>query len=136
MNSKVLQENEQNTMLFNFIWRVARGLCCSEKTDPNFALKYLLNLSKLLGFYPSSSEINKPFFNIENGGFCDKDHNSKMCINKQKSSYLKALLNKQKVFIPQAQRSELLKELMLYYKLHHYNLDGITSHLVIETLRT
>ena len=54
---------------------------------------------------------------------------------KEKSYYLKALLNKEKIIIPQDKKSELLKSILLYYKLHHYNLDGITSHLVIETLR-
>jgi DNA repair protein RecO (recombination protein O) len=135
ISSKVLQENEQNTMLFNFIWETASKLYISEKTDPNFALKYLLNLSKFLGFYPSINEINKPFFNLENGDFSNKIHITKICLNQEKSSYLKALLNNEEVIIPKEEKSELLKELIHYYKLHHYNLDGITSHLVIETLQ-
>jgi len=135
VSSKVLQENEQNTMLFNFIWDTAIKLYGPEKTDPNFALKYLLNLSKFLGFYPSSAEINKPFFDLESGGFSDKKNSMIICLDKQKSSYLKTLLNNQKINIPQEQKSEFLKELLHYYKLQHYNLDGITSHLIIETLR-
>lgn len=135
VSSKVLQENDQNSALFNFLWGVASILSGSDKIDPNFALKYLLDLSAFLGFYPSSDEINKPFFNLESGRFCGPPPDSKRCINKQNSIYLKALLNKQKVLIPQKERSGLLKEILLYYKLHHYNLDNITSHLVIETLR-
>jgi hypothetical protein len=58
-----------------------------------------------------------------------------MCLDQEKTSYLKNLLNNNAVIIPQEQKTELLKDLLYYYKLHHYNLDSITSHLVIETLR-
>ena len=135
VSSKVLQENEQNSMLFNFIWNTTSKLYNCEKTDPNFALKYLLNLSQFLGFYPSSAEINNLFFNLESGEFCNKINSPKMCLDQEKTSYLKNLLNNNAVIIPQEQKSELLKDLLYYYKLHHYNLDSITSHLVIETLR-
>ena len=135
VSSKVLQENEQNTMLFNFIWESSSKLYNSEKIDPNFTLKYLLNLSQFLGFYPSINEINKPFFNLESGVFSNKIHIPKICLNQEKSNYLKALLNNEEVIIPKEEKSELLKNLIHYYKLHHYNLDSITSHLVIETLR-
>jgi DNA repair protein RecO (recombination protein O) len=135
VGSKVLQENEQNTAVFNFIWNTTIKLYSEEKIDPNFALKYLLNLSKFLGFYPSLAEINKPFFNLEIGDFFYKKDSTKDCISKGQSNYLKALLNKKKITIPQEQKSELLKEILRYYKLHYYNLDDITSHLVIETLR-
>jgi len=135
VSSRVLQENEQNTTLFNFFWNITNKLYISEKTDPNFALKYLLNLSKFLGFYPSLSEIKNPFFNLENGCFSAKICAPKTCLTQENSSYLKALLNNKDVIIPQKKKSEILKELIHYYKLHHYNLDGITSHLIIETLK-
>lgn len=135
VSSKVLQENEQNTMLFNFIWDTTKTLYTMQKLDLNFGLKYLLDLSEFLGFYPSTIEINNPFFNLERGKFCNTKHLSEICLNKEKSYYLKALLNKETIIIPQEKKSELLKALLLYYKLHHYNLDSITSHLVIETLR-
>jgi DNA repair protein RecO (recombination protein O) len=135
ISSKVLQENEQNNMLFNFIWETAKKLQVTEKVDQNFALIYLLNLSKFLGFYPSKSKINKPFFELETGEFSNKITEPEICLNRQKTIYLKALLRNEEVIIPQDIKSELLKELLYYYKLHHYNLDGITSHKVIATLR-
>ena len=122
-------------MLFNFIWEIARKLQGTEKICKNFALIFLLNLSKFLGFYPSISKINKPFFELETGEFSDKITDLKLSLNRQKSSFLKSLLQNKKVIIPQEVKSELLKDLLYYYKLHHYNLDGITSHQVIATLR-
>ncbi|MBU45814.1 MAG: hypothetical protein CMD28_00115 [Flavobacteriales bacterium] len=136
ISSKVVQENEQNKMLFDFIWKASNELYSSKITDPNFALKYLINLSRFLGFYPSEIEIKKPFFDLESGVFSDKITSFSPFLNKQKTTYLKALINNERILIPQKQKSELLKELLCYYKLHHYNLDGITSHLVIEALRS
>lgn len=135
ITSRVLQENEQNKALFNFIWETTSTLYKTEKIDPNFALKYLVDLSLFLGFYPSKITINNPFFDLENGNFSKKINAKNMFLDKEKSTYLKMLLNKQEVIIPQDQKTNLLKGLLTYYKLHHYNLDSITSHLVIESLR-
>ena len=135
VNSKVLQENEQNMVLFNFIWNTSIKLYLSENMDPNFTLKYLLSLSKLLGFYPSSSTINRSFFELESGGFYDKRNPLKTYLNRQMSACLKSLLKNQEVIIPKTIKSQFLKELLRYYKFHHYNLDGVSSHLIVEKLR-
>ena len=132
---KVLQENEKNPELFNFIWETAKTLCQCDKIDPNFALKYLLNLSSFLGFYPSLEDINKPFFNLLNGTFANNIDLEKTTLQKEESGCLKALLKNRDMEIPQNTKSKLLKSLLQYYKAHHYNLDGIRSHLVIESLR-
>jgi len=87
-----LQENEKNPELFNFIWETAKTLCQCDKIDPNFALKYLLNLSRFLGFYPSLEDINKPFFNLLNGTFSNNIDLEKTTLQKEESGCLKALL--------------------------------------------
>lgn len=135
VGAKLLQENDQNATLFNFMWETTRSLYRTKNINTNFVLKYLLDLSKFLGFYPSTAEIKNSFFNLESGCFSEKANTSEIIIGKQRSIYLKALINNQQINIPQSERSELLKDLLLYYKLHHYNLDGITSHLIIESLR-
>ena len=132
---RVLQENEQNASLFSFLWEVATSLYTYEKPDSNFTLKYLLSLAKILGFCPSEEEIKKPFFNLETGNFSDKKFVSKTMLSEEKSTYLKGLLSNKKISIPKDKKSELLKDLMYYYKLHHYSLDGVKSHLIIERLR-
>tara|TARA_X000001036_G_scaffold433742_1_gene471894 strand:- start:257 stop:964 length:708 start_codon:yes stop_codon:yes gene_type:complete len=133
--SRVLQENEKNLELFNFLWHTSYSLYKNEKIDPNFALNYLLNLSSFLGFYPSKTKKNMPFFNMENGEFSEKKGLQNISLDKEKSDYLKLLLENQYVSINQKKKTELLKDLLRYYKLHHYNLDNIKSHLVIESLR-
>ena len=133
--SKVLQENEENQNLFIFLWETANTLCSDKQISSNYALDFMLNLSNYLGFYPSTIGIEKSFFNLESGEFSDQSTSQDICLDKKNTSYLKALLNNERVEIAQKQKSVLLKNLFHYYKLHHYNLDNITSHLIIESLR-
>lgn len=135
ISSKVLQENEENQDLFIFLWETANTLCANKQTNANYALNFMLALSKHLGFYPSSIDIKKLFFNLESGEFSDQSTCPNICLDKKNTFYLKALLNNEKIDLTQKQKSILLKHLFHYYKLHHYNLDNITSHLIIESLR-
>ena len=48
VSAKVLQENEQNKTVFNFIWNTALRLYNLKKIDPSFSIKYLIELSKFL----------------------------------------------------------------------------------------
>ena len=135
ISSKVLQENEQNSGLFKFVWEIKQKLYNANTIDENFALLFMLNLSKYLGFFPSTENINAPFFNLETGEFSGKVFNLKIYLTEEKTTILKHLLLGKKINIPQELKSELLKDIMTYFRLHHYNLSNITSHLIIESLR-
>ena len=135
ISSKVLQENEQNSGLFKFVWEIKQKLYNANTIDENFALLFMLNLSKYLGFFPSTENINAPFFNLETGEFSGKVFNLNIYLTEEKTTILKHLLLGKKINIPQELKSELLKDIMHYFILHHYNLSNITSHLIIESLR-
>ena len=135
ISSKVLQENEQNSGLFKFVWEIKQKLYNANTIDENFALLFMLNLSKYLGFFPSTENINAPFFNLETGEFSVKTFNLNIYLSEEKTTILKHLLLGKKINIPQELKSELLKDIMQYFRLHHYNLSNITSHLIIESLR-
>lgn len=135
ISSKVLQENEQNLGLFKFVWEIKQKLYNPNTVDENFALLFMLNLSKHLGFSPSTENINAPFFNLETGEFSGKAFNLNIYLNEEKTTILKHLLLGGEINIPQKLKSELLKDIIQYFRLHHYNLSNITSHLIIESLR-
>jgi len=135
ISSKVLQENEQNSGLFKFVWEIKQKLYNANTIDENFALLFMLNLSKYLGFFPSTENINAPFFNLETGEFSGKVFNLNIYLTEEKTTILKHLLLAKKINIPQELKSELLKDIIQYFRLHHYNLSNITSHLIIESLR-
>jgi DNA repair protein RecO (recombination protein O) len=135
ISSKVLQENEQNSGLFKFVWEIKQKLYNANTIDENFALLFMLNLSKYLGFFPSTENINAPFFNLQTGFFAGKSFNMNIYLTEEKTTVLKHLLLGKKINIPQELKSELLKDIIQYFRLHHYNLSNITSHLIIESLR-
>jgi len=135
ISSKVLQENEQNSGLFKFVWEIKQKLYNANTVDENFALLFMLNLSKYLGFFPSTENINAPFFNLETGEFSGKAFNLNIYLTEEKTKILKHLLLGKKINIPQELKTELLKDIIQYFRLHHYNLSNITSHLIIESLR-
>lgn len=133
--SKVLQEREKNDALFEFVWNCTQKLQKSTKNDPNFVLKYMLDLSAYLGFYPSKDCFELPYFSLAEGCFVDKNMDERETLNKNKSAILKSLMNSNDCSIIQNERTSLLQDLFLYYQLHDYNLSGVKSHLVIQNLR-
>jgi len=132
---KVLQENEQNISLFNFIWNTKRKLYLTDNVSDNFVLLFMLNLSKYLGFYPSIDNVNATYFNLETAEFSNDSLNLNIYLDKEKSTILKSLLQGEEVKIKQKIKSELLKNILQFFHLNHYNLQNITSHLIIESLR-
>lgn len=132
--SKVLQENEQNSGLFNFVWEVKQKLYNTDTVNENFALIFMLNLSKYLGFFPSIENINSPFFDLESGEFSSDVFNFNTYLNEEKTTILKHLLIGETINIPKELKSELLKDIMRYFRHHHYNLSKINSHLIIKSL--
>lgn len=136
ITSKVLQENEVDKPLFQFLWNLKNALAASNEIDPNFPILFMIDLSKYMGFYPLNKEENNIYFNLELGEFTNSTEQLNYYINEENSHYFKALLNKQKITIPYANRNQLLLDLIDYYKLQHHELKNITSHLIIESLRT
>ena len=136
VTAKILHENEIDKPLFKFLWDLKNTLAVSNEIDPNFPILFMIDLSKYMGFYPLNKEENSPYFNLELGEFTSSTEQLNCYINQQNSHYFKSLLNKQKVIIPYVNRKQLLLDLIDYYKLQHHELKNMTSHLIIESLRT
>ena len=133
--SKVLIEDEKNISLFKFIWRLTIGLDNTKETDDAFCLKYLISLTKFLGFFPSTENIEYPIFSLNNSSFTKEEKVSGITIKGDNLNYFKALITNKGVKIPYINRQKLLEKIFFYYKIHHYNLDNVKSHIVIESLR-
>jgi len=134
--SKVLLETEKDKALFIFIWELKIDLNSLEKINPNFPLIFLIRLSEYLGFSPSKEEINGAYFNMELGGFTNNNQQLNYYIEKDNSTYLRELLENKDINIPYQNRNQILLHLIQYYKLQHHELKNMTSHLIIESLRT
>ena len=134
--SKVLLETEKDKALFKFIWELKNNLSNFEKINPNFPLIFLIGLSEQLGFLPSKDQIDGDYFNLEFGEFTNNQQQLNYFIKKENSYYLRKLLENKDINIPYKNRNEILLHLIQYYKLQHHELKNMTSHLIIESLRT
>ena len=133
--SKVLLETEKDKTLFKYIWELKINLNNLENITPNFSLIFLIQLAKYLGFSPSREQKNGVYFNMELGEFTNKKQHIKYNIEKDNSTYLRALIENKNINIPYKNRSQILLYLIQYYKIQHHELKNMTSHLIIESLR-
>ena len=133
--SKVLIDGEKNPSIFNFIWVLTKDLDNEKEIDHNFSLRYLISLTKFLGFFPSTENIEYPFFNLHNSCFTNKKESNEEVINGDNLNYFRALITNMSINIPYKNRQQLIEKIFYYYKVHHYKLDNIKSHIVIESLR-
>mgnify|MGYP001386995133 FL=1 len=134
--SKVLLETEKDKALFEFIWDLKKTINNLKKISPNFPLIFLISLSEYLGFSPSKDEVNGEYFNMELGGFANNKQQLNYYIEKENSLHLRGLLENKDIDIPYKNRNKILLQLIEYYKLQHHELKNMTSHLIIESLRT
>ncbi len=134
--TKILQENEVDKVLFQYIWDLKIELNNSTELAANFPLHFLLNLSKILGFNPSEENLRGQYFNLETAEFTDKSSSLIHFMNAENTNYLKLLLEQKEIDIPYINRSIILAQLIDYYKFHHHELKNLTTHLIIESLRS
>ncbi|WP_412987152.1 DNA repair protein RecO [Pontimicrobium sp. IMCC45349] len=120
----ILQEEEKNTSLFNFI---ESALLWFDEADVNtsFHIIFLIELTKYLGFYPDISNKELPVFNLEEGVFQNKAY-SVNYITKDKLLLFKKVLGikfdvDKTLSFKANEKQELLNMILLYFKLH---LDG------------
>jgi DNA repair protein RecO (recombination protein O) len=119
--SKTLKEEEKNDILFSYIETTLLWLD-THSEHSNFHLLFLLNLTKYLGFYPDTNNIENNFFNLKEGLFEFKK-TSDYSISGDNLILLKLLLGTtfdglSSVKINSKQRQSFLNMILLYFELH------------------
>ncbi len=119
--SLTLKEEEPNEALFSYIETTLLWLDAHSDYS-NFHLLFLLNLTKYLGFYPDTTNIEYDFFNLSDGKFEDKKNN-KYSVSGENLTLLKQLLGitfdaLSEVKINTKQRQSFLSMILLYFELH------------------
>jgi len=130
----ILKEEEENHALYHFL-ETSLILFDENVIDTNFHLKFLVELTKYLGFYPDNSTIEAVFFNLEEGVFQLEKTNS-YCVSGVNFKILKQLLgikfDADKILdINTNQKREFLDMILLYFKLH---LDGFKTPRSVTVL--
>lgn len=117
----VLKEEEKNTSLYHFLEHALIWIDTHDKVA-NVHIHILIQLTKYLGFYPDVTHISHPFFDVQNGQFCEQANN-KECVSGDEIVLLKAYLGTkfdrlETILATSEQRRALLLLLMRYYQLH------------------
>jgi DNA repair protein RecO (recombination protein O) len=114
-----IHEEEKNEQLFIFLEAALHWLDNNHEIA-NFHLILLLETTKYLGFYPDTSNVSKPFFEMSEGVFTP--FNAISSLSEHESNLLKKLIdlkfdNNQKIFHI-IERQIVLRILIDYYSIH------------------
>jgi DNA repair protein RecO (recombination protein O) len=128
-----IQEEEKNESLFIFLETALIWLDHHDEIS-NFHLILLLEITKYLGFYPDISEIDLPYFEMNEGVFTL--FHGLSALTEHETNLFKKLIdlkfdNVQKVFHV-IERQILLKILIDYYSFH---LDGFKKPKSLDVLK-
>lgn len=115
-----IKEEEQNSSLFKYLEASLLWLDTHD-TVSNFHLLFLLNLTKYLGFYPETKNLDLPNFDLLEGNFTNATKLN--IITGDKIAQFKKLLGinfdvLDQVFFSALNRQDVLLILLQYFELH------------------
>jgi len=121
MLSNSIFEEECNNELFFFLEASLQWLDAHDEIS-NFHLYFLLLLTRYLGFYPDTTDVDALYFDLLEGSFSNTITLNPMLLG-ENLSYFKVFLGTNfdtfyTVKMKKTNRQELLKSLILYFELH------------------
>lgn len=138
--SKSIQDSETDTELFAFIHNAMTHLDDAESNYADFPIKFLIELSRHLGFAPNTSNYRPGYvFDLEEGVFRHDGADCIYIIDNQLSEYFNHLCNTNlfeydSLHLKNAERRRLLDAVISYYKLHVSGFNEIKSSDVLKTV--
>jgi DNA repair protein RecO (recombination protein O) len=138
--SKVLQETNENSLIFNFIKNSILTLEQKEKGLANFHLTFMFNLAQFMGITPNlDNYTNTSFFDLLNGEFSLVRPLHNHFLNQQQSFFLnefkKINYNNMHLFgLSQSDRNIVINYMLDYYRMHVYDFSEIKSLEVLREL--
>ncbi len=132
-----IQEEEANPELFQYLETSMLWLDENDNAT-HFHLLFLLRLTAYLGFYPDTSHIDKPHFNLIEGNF-EAEAYGDYCETGDHVEVFKQLFGIDfdalvTIKTTKKQRSQILNLLLLYYQLHLQGYKKPKSLLVLNQL--
>jgi DNA repair protein RecO (recombination protein O) len=137
---KSIKEEEANSKLFDFLHSAFQVLDLQKDNFANFHILFLAQLSKYLGFYPQTSNINTSanfYFALQDGCFFNSQPKNQPFISPPTSSNLLSVFGTNfdamaSLKIDAKQRKLLLNIFLDYYHLHLSNFDNLKSLDILE----
>lgn len=126
-------DHQSNEEEFEFLYNQFLYLD-SSSPDSLFPIRFLINYSQYLGFYPDNNFNDEyQYFDLKNGSFQKTIDGNVYVLSAEESKWLNMLLSSENIPDPlqiKQHRIELLKKLILYYTYHIENFKTLNSHLV------
>lgn len=138
--NKSIQEEETHPALYDFLMKSILMLDSLKSSLANFPLFFLLEYSKVLGFYPHNNySAETPCFELQQGMFTNKSDNDSYFILPPASDYFEKMLETSfeqfdTLAIPKQTRQLLLKKLIAYYQVHLHGFKNLNSLQVLEDM--
>jgi DNA repair protein RecO (recombination protein O) len=135
---KSVKEEESNETLFDFILNALLMLDQHQAGMPDFHLRFILDLSKFLGFFPDSNYSEKAcWFSISEGTFTEQPTGN--CFDATSGRALASLLECSYSDLSQLRfngliRRALLRDLLRYYQWHLHSAKDFKTPAVLEVL--
>jgi len=134
---KSLRQQGADEPLFNYLFHAISWWDHLERPIPHFHLFFLIKLSRYLGFSPTLTKSNLPFFDLKEGVFCLSLPAHPWVLQNPHTFYFSNLLTASfeelaKLHIPLTDRRLLLQKILDFYRLHIDHLGEIHSHEVLE----
>ena len=132
---KSIREEEPNAALFNFIFEKIKELDEAVRISADFLLKFLLELSGLLGFFPNGTYSDQtPQFDLKEGSFVGQANQPQYLLDEIASQFLSDLIRNHPMSLSHSNRKKMLEGLLQYYQLHVPNFSHPKSLRVLEEI--
>ena len=133
--NKVVKEKESNEELFTFLRSILEILDLSDHTA-NFPIKFLLQLTKYLGFYPQMN-ADGLYFDLQESRFVKHLPNHPFYLDSEKTQILRLISTtkfdgKNDPIIPLEIRRALIYDLLKYYQVIIDHFEEVQSISVLE----
>lgn len=134
---RAIAEEEGNTGMFSFLKNSILMLDQTESSVNNFHLKFLIEFSRYLGFYPHERSAHQPYFDLIEGEFLAFEPLHPYVMEGVAVDRFEELINVEMsahshVKMKTEIRRELLQKLIDYYRLHLHGIKEINAHKVLE----
>lgn len=138
--TKSIREESANKPLFDWLYHSLTWLDLSEKNLVNFHLIFMLQLTRMLGFYPKKSKTaDLSFFDLREGQFVNKTPDHPNFISGEEVFKFADLLETNletpaNIQLTTTERRKLLDALIVYYRLHLPGFGEMKSVKVLKEI--
>lgn len=134
---RLVKESEPDERLFDFVWESIGALDEMEEGVANFHLWFLVNLSRLLGFFPGNPYRQGDWFDVREGLYSATNPSHESALDPERARLLNDFIECDvrclaEIGLNRGQRSSFLEALLVYYG---YHLDAIHAVRSLNILK-